>query len=660
MSRKKNRRREKPIPSTADGHQVNTGDNRPFWRDGWIVTGIGLVAVVIVAIIWFTVLKYPESADSEVTDTTARQSPDRQDDGPQASLRYQLDLNPLESLERVAFDPSGSGWDSESNSDIAADQLKAIASIVAQPEIDQESLARVVATGFVCGSLRPDQLQVVFQDEAILVKRSPEDTAVDSGSSANYVGRKGLVAALQALRQPFQSSQPLRYETKIFRVTTDGPQLQTRAYFKLIGRATAGILQQSAIWTCQWQRALGEQKLKLKRIDVSAYEETSSQPGDSLLVDCTDSVLGHNESFQTQLLRGLDYWGMRIPMQLGLLDPTGKHGITVGDVNNDGLEDLYVINPAGLPNALFRQNPDGTASDVSKASKVDILDPSTSALLIDVDNDGDQDLVVSTYPGLVFLENDGTGTFSLRSSKSFPMGASYSLAAADYDNDRDLDIYACCYTPIVKEKPQLLGKPVPYHDANNGSMSVLLRNEGDWKFRNVTRQVGMDANNRRFSYAAAWEDYDNDGDQDLYVANDFGRNNLYRNDDGKFEDVAAEAGVEDISAGMSVTWGDYDNDGQMDLYVSNMFSSAGNRIAYQRNFNTQATGQIRSELQRHARGNSLFRNTGEGTFEDVSIDTGVTMGRWAWSSNFVDLNNDGWEDIVVANGFLTNDDTQDL
>ena len=144
------------------------------------------------------------------------------------------------------------------------------------------------------------------------------------------------------------------------------------------------------------------------------------------------------------------------------------------------------------------------------------------------------------------------------------------------------------------------------------------------------------------------------------MANDFGRNNLYRNDDGKFEDVAAEAGVEDISAGMSVTWGDYDNDGQMDLYVSNMFSSAGNRIAYQRNFNTQATGQIRSELQRHARGNSLFRNTGEGTFEDVSIDTGVTMGRWAWSSNFVDLNNDGWEDIVVANGFLTNDDTQDL
>ena len=199
MSRNKNRRREKPIPSTDGGHQVNTDDNRSFRPDRWIVTGIGLVAVVIVAIIWFTVLKNPESVDSEVTDTTARQSPDRQDDGPQASSRHRLNLNPLESLERVAFDPSGSGWDSESNSDIAGDQLKAIASIVAQTEIDQESLARVVAAGFICGSLRPDQLQVVFQDEAILVKRSPEDAAVDSGSPATYVGVKGLAAALRAV-----------------------------------------------------------------------------------------------------------------------------------------------------------------------------------------------------------------------------------------------------------------------------------------------------------------------------------------------------------------------------------------------------------------------------------------------------------------------------
>ncbi len=86
--------------------------------------------------------------------------------------------------------------------------------------------------------------------------------------------------------------------------------------------------------------------------------------------------------------------------------------------------------------------------------------------------------------------------------------------------------------------------------------------------------------------AASWEDYDQDGDLDLYVANDFGRNNLYRNDDGQFVDVAAEAGVEDISAGMSVSWGDYNNDGQADLYVGNMFSSAGNRVTYQRQFSS--------------------------------------------------------------------------
>jgi len=178
--------------------------------------------------------------------------------------------------------------------------------------------------------------------------------------------------------------------------------------------------------------------------------------------------------------------------------------------------------------------------------------------------------------------------------------------------------------------------------------------------------LGLDVNNRRFSFAASWEDYDNDGDPDLYVANDYGRNNLYRNDRGEegrhqFVDVAAEAGVEDISAGMAVSWGDYDADGWMDLYVSNMWSSAGNRVAYQRQFQSGAEAETLAAMQRHARGNSLFRNLGNGTFEDVSVSQGVTLGRWAWGSRFVDLNSDGWEDLVVANGFITQpDDTGDL
>jgi len=171
-------------------------------------------------------------------------------------------------------------------------------------------------------------------------------------------------------------------------------------------------------------------------------------------------------------------------------------------------------------------------------------------------------------------------------------------------------------------------------------------------------------NNHRFSFATAWEDYDNDGDLDLYVANDFGRNVLFRNDlneEGRrFTDVSRQAGVEDIAAGMSVTWGDYNHDGWMDLYVSNMFSSAGSRITSQSQFKRDEDDQTRKDIQRHARGNSLFENQGDGTFRDVSVDAAVTMGRWAWGSLFVDINNDGWEDLYVANGFFTTPDTGDL
>ena len=189
---------------------------------------------------------------------------------------------------------------------------------------------------------------------------------------------------------------------------------------------------------------------------------------------------------------------------------------------------------------------------------------------------------------------------------------------------------------------------------------MLLRNLGSLQFQNVTERVGLDQNNRRFSLAAAWEDFDNDGDQDLYVSNDYGRNNLYRNDDENFVDVAAEAGVEDIAAGMSVSWADYNHDGHVDLYVDNMFSAAGGRLVYQPGFQSGADDAVRGHFQRHARGNTLFENLGDGRFRDRSVDARVTMGRWAWGSMFVDINNDGSEDLIVANGFMTNQKSDDL
>jgi hypothetical protein len=210
---------------------------------------------------------------------------------------------------------------------------------------------------------------------------------------------------------------------------------------------------------------------------------------------------------------------------------------------------------------------------------------------------------------------------------------------------------------------------VPYHDANNGAPNFLLHNEGKFKFTNATEATGMGVNNRKFTNAAAWEDFDNDGDMDLYCANDFGRKNLYRNDlikDGKrngaatFVDIATEAGVPDLGAGMSAAWADYNHDGHMDLYVANMFSSAGRRIASQKNFKADDTEENRKGLLRLARGNSLFKNNGNGTFEDLGESSGTFLGRWAWASLFADFNNDSWEDIYVCNGFYTRPDPGDL
>ena len=179
-----------------------------------------------------------------------------------------------------------------------------------------------------------------------------------------------------------------------------------------------------------------------------------------------------------------------------------------------------------------------------------------------------------------------------------------------------------------------------------------MRNDGDDRFVDVTAVVGLDQNNRRFSLIGAWADYDRDGDPDLYVANDFGRNNLYRNDGGTFTDVAAETGTEDQAAGMGVAWADYDADGDFDLYVTNMYSAAGKRVAYQPRFQQGLAPDERSAIQRYSLGNSLFVNE-DGRFRNRSDNAGVRMGRWGWGSIFLDWDNDAQEDLLVPNGFVT-------
>jgi hypothetical protein len=248
----------------------------------------------------------------------------------------------------------------------------------------------------------------------------------------------------------------------------------------------------------------------------------------------------------------------------------------------------------------------------------------------------------------------------------------HSLSAADYDSDGDLDLYVCI---DFANRQALRGESsvgFVYHNANDGGANALFRNDivrgvdDKWQFADVTQEAGLDVNNRRHSLAAAWEDYDNDGDLDLYVANDYGQNCLYRNDGGRFVDVAPAANVVDFGSGMSVSWSDYNRDGWMDLYVGNMFSSAGSRITRQAGFKAGTDESVRAVYSRFAKGNSLFQNRGRSResaeigFREVGAEVAVEMARWAWSSVFADLNNDGWDDLFVANGYITTEDTGDL
>lgn len=556
------------------------------------------------------------------------------------------------------LDPMAEGWDTEAFNDAAGGQLKALAKWIEHPEkLTASGLAPLVGAGFSCQSLRPKLLVQAYSDSQVKVRRAPlmpEAGAVISATE--FHGAEGLERAVRDLASSLGAGHDIHAKFKLFHVQRTNDLYVTRLYFEAANQDASGGTQQSATWRAHWTRESTNAAPRLQWIGVDQLEQSDLKAkGGHLFSDITESVIRHNPAYSSHILPGLNYWLGRVP-RLEDMSKFGNHGIAVGDVNGDGLEDVYFCEAGGLPNRLFVQNPDGTATDRSAEAGVDWLEYTSAALMVDLDNDGDQDMVFAKRPNIQFARNDGHGHFTLVSGLRLTPDPQ-TLAAVDYDNDGLLDIFVCGYRGdgVMQNLPS----PVPYQDANNGGRNLLLRNRGHLLFEDVTEASGLNMNNTRYSFAASWEDYDNDGDLDLYVANDFGRNNLYRNDSGHFTDVAAQAGVEDVGSGMSVSWADYNRDGWMDLYVGNMFSSAGNRIAFQRKF-VESQADVVSDLRRMARGNTLFSNLRDSTFVDVSEDAAVTMGRWAWSSKFVDLNNDGWEDIVVANGFITGEDPKDL
>lgn len=562
--------------------------------------------------------------------------------------------------EMEHLDPRADGWVTEVINDATGIQFKQMNKAMhAGNRALQEHLADMINDGFSGDALRPAPQPLSFDDGTLKVWRHQRNQPSDAPKA--FQNQSGFTQALIQLTSPINASDTspfLHFDMhfKTVRVVVNQVTSTTVVIVESHGHGNGVTLQQHATWECTWVQTKKPGGLPLlTELKVLDFEEvTSPHRNTPWFADCTASVMGWTPDSEDPLLRGIDHWRKHLDWRF-TLDVTGPHGLAVGDVNGDGLEDLYVCEPGGLPNRLLMQNKDGTVRDASAEAGVDYLEPTASALLVDLDNDLDLDLVMASGRHVLFFANDGTGHFERRTQFS-SNSIIRSLSAIDYDVDGLLDIYLCGYYDRSGDRLGL-GRPMPYHDANNGVQNFLLRNR-QWEFEDVTTETGLNQNNQRFSYAASWEDFDNDGDPDLYVANDFGRNNLYRNDGGHFTDIAAQAGVEDLSAGMSVSWGDFNRDGWMDLYVGNMFSSAGNRIAFQRRYRD---GQDASGFQRHARGNSLFSNQGDGTFLDVSEEAGVTLGRWAWSSNFVDFNNDGWEDLLVANGMVTGTpDTGDL
>ena len=551
------------------------------------------------------------------------------------------------------IDPIEDGWDSEAFSAAATKQLKLLAKELSTPsKLSNDSIGKFFIQDTALNlQLKPANLSEFYRDSEFHIQR---------GGPGSAPSQNDPVIAFQALLSTIDSTNILQTEVKLYRIDKAGNDFTSRVMFNATGQSAEGPKQINTEWLCHWTPDI--EAPHIKSITLLSYEESIrlAKNKTTLLNDCTADLLGHNKSYREQLLRSTDHWRARIPVNLGL-DVVANHGLALGDVNGDGLDDLYLCQQGGLPNRLFIQNPDGTLTDHTRQSGTGWLDYCASALIVDLDNDGDRDLAVSQDFKLLLMENDGSGRFNLSFGTS-THAQTFSISAADFDLDGDLDIYACGYNPSAdRVRSGALGEPLPYHDAQNGGANMLLSNDGRWQFNEVTENVGLNHNNNRFSFAATWEDYDDDGDPDLYVANDYGRNNLYENTSGRFVDVAAELGIEDMASGMSASWGDFNRDGRLDIYISNMFSAAGNRITFQRQFKPGAPQAMLAQYQRHARGNTLFQaNQEERGFRDVSVEQGVTMGRWAWGSRFVDLNNDGWEDLVVANGFISTEDTGDL
>jgi enediyne biosynthesis protein E4 len=335
-------------------------------------------------------------------------------------------------------------------------------------------------------------------------------------------------------------------------------------------------------------------------------------------------------------------------------------GAGFADYDNDGDLDLYIVNNPGTMkakitqaspgNVLYRNNGDGTFTDVTERAGVGDRGMGMGCVFGDYDNDGDLDLYITNYGANVLYQNRGNGTFTDVTKQAGVGEARWGTGAAfgDYDNDGDLDLFVPNYVEYDLKKLKKgqdestqYGQNVP--SALNpylfdGQENVLYRNNGDGTFTDVTATLGMAGKNGR-SLQAIFTDFDLDGDLDLYVANDLTPNFLYRNNgDGTFTDVSDASWAADFRGSMGLATGDYDGDGDLDLFIShwidqenalysNLWQEEG-AIA-----NAAATRAI------HLVDESYSASLGEESLDFVG-----------WGTDLFDYDNDGDLDIFVTNG----------
>ena len=518
-----------------------------------------------------------------------------------------------------------------------------------------DAIRKVMSGSFVGSSFQPSQERTLYDSASIKTWKTQYTTEMSLSVDA-------FLTELRSYFGNFAHLQVAEFQIISIRAepaTGQSLPLDITVRFEFVGTGS-GFHREQRIghWEMAWERlASGEMRLQNWRI----REEERSRALVPAFQDITSRAFGANSSYVAQLVPGTDYWRTVLDGASGI-DIYGHNGVSVGDATGDGLDDLYICQPAGLPNRLFRNRGDGTFEDITDSAGVGVLENSACALFADVDNDGHQDLIVVRAGGPLLFLNQGSGRFRLKHNAfqfaNPPQGTFTGAAIADYDRDGWLDIYFCLYS--YYQGADQYRYPMPYFDADNGPPNFLMRNNRDGTFRDVTKQSGLEQNNTRFSFCCAWGDSNGDNWPDLYVVNDFGRKNLYRNNgDGTFSDIAKQAGVEDVGAGMSGAWADFDNDGRDDIYVANMWTAAGIRVTEQNIFQKDADAEARALYRQHAMGNCLYQNKGE-HFEDVSVPSGTMMGRWAWSSDVWDFNHDGFPDIYIANGMVSGTTREDL